>query len=1221
MNNHPHPTHTGPLTDVDPDLRSNLEELAVLRVSARSLQKLANVEENGRRLLDHVRSIQYLDQLPEDLLDDTPRGQTLRAEHGVVPLLRRHASPYADQPNAVMGYLVPAPPDGVVVFIHDSAAEGNVIVPGDPLPRVAFAEFLVTAFATYPSLAHCYFPEWARWIRDEHPAQRIKEASQRFGVTLWNGQRAVDLVTASGTLITGVEGSNATGERRNIRRRTTVGTLNALTAGKKKAAAAWPYAHRLLPLGYDLPRNERGDFVTIGEGKTRWRLIRVAPPTEVAALRRMLQLVAQGAPWADCAKPLVEANIRCRGQLHAGLTYDRLTRSQLATAARSTINEANLKLWESGWYERDKHVPIPTDGDLDGYPVVPRHGTFGLIEIRSYFGLPENGFLDPATAAQIRARLRRREPKDGDQDSHVALLAYCQPYRDTDDDAFTHERRIVRNGDNYTLRERGRKSSFDSRGNRRGWSNTEGTSLLTVRCKDLEAGLGHALAAALTRIATQLAPLQLRERPAHDPNRQLSERIKALETERDQHRTDGKAADRLATASINHDPAGALRHSANATDHFQAAAAIEVRIAELRTELANLKPAETGHGVIDLTNAATLAGLLIGYAGNTAPLEVNQALRQLGLDTLRLQVDPDNSRRVTWTLTLSLPLLDGTTAELPLHGVVRNRRRDQSAAETEAQLTDALARDFLHDAMPLDALADRYTIPRARVVDLLRSWLASHQVRRRGLRGAIVDLPAELTETRLALWSALTGDQDAAQHLARLRTHLAHTYLRDINHPNAWVRRECGLARRALRAMVDALPASGADGVDIGDLARVVGATETEIHRLCGNPDSSGRTDGRYVAVLVRDPLNRRIVRMRPCPHPDCPAAPGHRWLSHYLPVPETDGHHGLICPTCMRLGDPALADLTLPASYLEEAWDGPANPSNFDLGAGPATVIGNPATYLPGSRLPRTGRLYNITEAGTLLGISNYAVRTWILDPDDPLPSTRRTAPGGSRYVLTRETLDSILDSPTLQALRQTHPRQEEPTETGLLTMKQISAATGVVDHFLRARVNAGLLSPVGRKHLGAGSSASMLFTPDVLDGTTRPDGTPAPLPAEWVQRHHSRLLTTARAAKRVGRTAAEVKAAMNARQLEYRTTDGGTRMLEPEIVDAWDENLRTHGPLLTPHEAAQHIGVTYDHLHAAAESGAVASSRTPGGHRRFTAGALTEWQRAGLPPRPTPR
>lgn len=1216
---------SNPLAGIDPDILPTLAEMAVLRVSARDRSKLANIEETGRRLLGHVRSVAYLDTLPENLLEDTAAAEELRRRHGVITLYRRHASPYAEQPGAIMGYFVPAPPDGGVLFIHDSAADMNVFVPDDALPRVAFAELLVAIYAANPTLATCYFTEWSRWIRDEGPAQRVKTASQLYSVALWNGNRPVDLISTGGSLITEIEGKATSSERKAIRKRTTVGVLNALTEGKKKDRPAWPYAYALLALGYDLARDDRGDFITIADGKTRWRPIELAAASEITAHREMLKLLANGETWTRSGKPLVDAKVRCRGQAHDGLTYDQLTPKQLERAVRSMVNERNLTLWETGWYERDKDVPVPTEGDLDGYEVTPRHGTYGIIDIRSYFGLPEGGFLDAATAAAIRERLAQRGTKDGDQNTDVALLAYLKPYSDTNKDDFTWQRRISATADNYVLRQRDRASCFDRRGHQRGWDQHEGDLVLTVRRNALETDIAAELGAALAAIATQLAPLQLRKRQPTDRRKQVQDALQAQRVERDNLAAAAEAADKLAlacqTPGEHFDPAAALRWSATGTANRAAVDAVNETIHRLEDEL-RLLDADAEHCAdIDLSVAATLAGVLLGYAGHPAPIEINQLLRRHGLDTLRLDLDPTNSRRVHWSVTLTFDLVDGTPAELQLNGTLRNFRRDQDSDRTTEELGEALAEDFLRHGHALDRLTTRYGITRPYAVDLLRSWLTRHGVVKRGLRGAIVDLPSDMTETRAALWSALSGDLLAGQQLQPLRRKLGATYLSDrLHHPNAYVRTDCTLARRALNAMVDALPASGTDGVDVAALARAIGVTQTEINQLCGDTANTGRTDGRYAGILVRDKLNPRIVRMRPCPHSDCDAASGYRWLSYYLPVPETADYNGLICPSCERLPDLKYKDLRLPASYFDTPWDGPAAAGNFPLGDGPATIPGDPARYRPGSRLPRSGRIYSLTEAATELGITNYALRSWAQADTDPILSTRIQGARGGKFMFSRETLDAAAASDRLRHLQTTAPRIKDQPIEGLLTLKQITAATGVAEHFLRNRIDSGLLQPTLRQLIGGGGIASMLFSPDVLEPHERPDGTPAPLPRAWIERHQAHLLTAAKAAHQVGRTVKEVNSAMRDGALAFHLTDRGTRMIDPTALAGWDRALTENGPMLTPQAAADHVGIGYERLRTAARTGALPSTQTSGGHRRFTLAALDRWKHAGCPTSATP-
>lgn len=177
---------------------------------------------------------------------------------------------------------------------------------------------------------------------------------------------------------------------------------------------------------------------------------------------------------------------------------------------------------------------------------------------------------------------------------------------------------------------------------------------------------------------------------------------------------------------------------------------------------------------------------------------------------------------------------------------------------------------------------------------------------------------------------------------------------------------------------------------------------------------------------------------------------------------------------------------------------------------------------------------------------------------------------------------------------------------------MQQTPKAAGVAEHYLRKRIDQGLLTPVGRRNLGRGGVASMLFTPDVLDQRPRDREGPAPLPAEWVTRHQSHLLTVGRAADRVHRTIKKINADLNSGDLTFYLTDGSTRLVDPEVLERWDEDARAGGPVMTPTAAAAHAGVNYETLYEAAQRGVLPLSPHPGwppALSRARPGPLERW------------
>lgn len=1189
-------------------MSQEVRHLVVIRVSEQSLAALSSQTELGKRLNSAVPAIQRLADLPSGILSDNADGDALRRAHGVVPVYRRDASPYAQSPGAVMGFAVPAGADGVVLFIHDSAAQANVLVPDDTLPRVAYSELILGIFKNVPSLEQAYFNDWKRMVRNELEGHKLFESARLHGVGLTVADKEVDLVSTGGRVVASIEGGQASGERDGIRRRTTGGVLNALHSGGDGEPPAWPYAEELRPLGWDFVRDADGRVRTRAGGRDgRWRLIAPAID-EIAAVRDMLVLVGEGRPWRVCAEPLVRDRVACRGSDYAGKSYADMPSEARGRSVANLVRE-HLAKWETGRYQKVKNVPTPHDGTFEGFPVTPRHGSYGEIEIDIDLGLPEGGFLSPETADLIRERLAKRETKDGVGATTTSLLSYLKPYRDKEGgDDFTWERRLVRQGDCYILRQRLASAAVDARGRARGWKADDGTVLLTVRRTDLEASIAAAVAEAVRHVGDQKLAVTVRHPRRDDEVGRLSEQICELEAKVENVRAEAAAADKLASLAVsgeapNH--AAATRHMASATAHYAEAERLSARLDDVWRARQTAEADQSENEIADLSTAAAVAGCLIGYAGNEVPLEVNQALRGVGFDTLCLDVDPSNSRRVCWTLSLDLPLEGGGLAQISIGGTVRNRRRDQDANTTRHELDAAIAEGFLRQGLSLESLGRSFGKNRAAVVTSLRDYLSRNGIRRRGLRSAIVDLPVEMTETRLALWGVVSDDLDSSAHLASLREHLGHVYCGDLDHPNAWVRTDTTLVRKALRVMADAQAGPGCDGVSIDALARTIGASRTQINTLCGDRAATGSTAARFRGVLVRDTTNPDLVRMRACPHDNCSAAKGSRWLSHYLPVPETDGYHGLICPSCHRLPDSQLADLYLPASYLDHFWDGPANAANFDLKIGSATREREPAAYQPSSRLPRRSRVYSISEAASHLGITDAAVRRWIKDEEDPLACRRLSGRGGLKYGIAEETLQWARTHPRLQELRQRSPRPDG-VGSDFITLRELSKRTGVAEHFLRDRAVAGGMGAYEHKNLTGKGQAHLVVSRTVLNADAPKAGT-ALLPAEWIDRHQEGLLLIGDAAARAGQTPSVIRDAVRTGQLRSFLTDGGThRFAEPD-VDAWAAERRQKG--LTPKAAAERTGVNTEMLRAAAARGDLQATKTVGGHRRYPIASLDAW------------
>lgn len=1047
--------------------------------------------------------------------------------------------------------------------------------------------------------------------RSEAGAQRTFDASRLFRVDLWINGDKVDISSVGGKMSAGFNTTSASAERDDTRRRTTAGQMSALVSGEAGEPRAWPYAVHRMPLGYGPILDDRRKPLTRAGGKNgRWKLIGV-DLDEVDAVREMLRLVAEGRPWPECAVPLVEARVRCRGPQWEKFTYDQVEEPLGRTVANMVAYPGNLELWLTGKYSRLIEVPVYSEGDFEGFEVQPKHGTFGHVAIESDFGLPDGGFLDEDTAAAIRARLGSRELKDAEQVDDYSLLSWLKSYRDCDGDDFTWERHLTKAAAYYVVRQRDRRAAIGRSGKARGWRPGEGKIVLTVGRVELEAALANAIRLAVAAVADQRLLVHIRAAGATDRLAGLEERLRETEVSAGRLRGEAETSDRLAGLAVSGarpDEAAARRHMITASDKHKAADEQQSAATRLRSEIDQLREHDEEQVVVDLSSPVAVGAYIEGHIGQNVPLAIGQVLRQLGLETLRLEVDPHNDRKVNWSLELNLPTINGARVTLPVSGVVRNRHRDPAGAVGSAEKVDAaIAEEFLRNPAELEDLTASFGKTRPQVVDSIRRHLSRTGFFKRGLRSAVVDMPAAFAETRLALAGHVLGAPEIAEHLGAFGSYVVARYTSDLRHPNAYVRRDTTLARKALRVMSEASAEVLTAGIPIERLARSLGVSRTQVSYLCGDRSKSGATKERLMGVLVRDQLNPGIVRMKQCPHPDCVAAEGHRWLSHYLPVPETDGYSGLLCPHCRRLPDPELAEVYFPDAYFDTFWEGPSDSAHCDLRRAPITFAAAPDRYRAGLPLSGVERVYSLREAAARLEITDGALRGWIKDLDDPLPSTRLSGPGGNiKYALTEATLEEAQGSVRHRQLLNSSPRPSGLQDAEYATLRELAAHVNVAEHYIRDRALRGEMGPTEYKNLNSIGAAHLVVARTVMNFDEPAAGTQL-LPAGWIARHRDGLLLMAAAAELSRQTPSQIRAAVKAGALRSYVTDGGTHRFAREDVEEWAQ-ARAEAPL-TPQKAAALAGCSPDELRRAVAREELTAAKTAGGHLRFNAAVVRAW------------
>ena len=287
--------------------------------------------------------------------------------------------------------------------------------------------------------------------------------------------------------------------------------------------------------------------------------------------------------------------------------------------------------------------------------------------------------------------------------------------------------------------------------------------------------------------------------------------------------------------------------------------------------------------------------------------EVSDAFVAVFRDTFRLVPDETNPRLAWWSGTAHVTR-NGETVTHPSGRVpLVNQRRTPTSVSSPPGLAEALAAVHLRDGLSLWETLDLHQGERKSALTRIRGWLADKDVIKRGLREALLDCP--IPQTRLAVWATVAGDHAASAHLQPgFRQHLGTVYLSNQHHHFHWVYGRAHLARRALNAMLG--QTRHGEGVLVHELARTLSASVGEINYL-----TDGGATSKFTKVLVRDRANRSVVRLRACPHEDCPAAQGHRWASHYIPVPETlvDGGDGLNLPRLPAPPERALCRRCLP--------------------------------------------------------------------------------------------------------------------------------------------------------------------------------------------------------------------------------------------------------------------------------------------------------------------
>ncbi len=1087
-----------------------------LRVSAQNPKELkANVNAASTKLRSHpaIAHLQTLD-VEALLLDKSAAGERLRRSVGLIEIRRANAHRYALNPGQLMGWALPLREHAaVILMLFDSAADPTVDNPDEPLPGNAVSSVLAEV-CLMDEIHRLYVAEWDRWVRSPHFGAAVRAAAQLGGVDIYEGTERIDITTTEGTMVAGMKDGTASGERNGIRKRTTRGVLTKILGVSGRIE--WPYAEVLLFPAYELAyKRQRGD-----DGKThRTRYLQSATGQHADGWQAWAHAVAEGGTFLAAGKHLAAHKVPVRGTRHVNpdgtaKTYDQLTEQQLERASR-TLAE-HVRLLRAREYMVDKGVPfaIRRDQDFEGFAVDHddrRPGRFGSIQ--RVVDLPEHciDLTDDQWDAWER-RIHDRTPRDTRTDGPRAPFADVRQQwfvtaagerREAGDPDWTHNLRIVANGDTYEVFRRAREEAHNDRGELRGWNSREGEQLFSVRRRDLDTGYARAGIAQAAAHIGAFEPVVIDPRPLPDPaeqERRRTERLAELE------HLIVVATDAVDDAGVVHERATERGRGIEQATASLVAARTDLKVLTEEQEALVLSPAPTETAVpartvqVDTSTPARLFGILDGAAGHRMPRAVSDLLHRLSRARVDVRPDPLLPRMLRITDVLDWPAEDGTVVPLRICFPVENRKRDLDEAARENARRETAAALILRDGYTVDAVAEQLDWTRAETVTRVRAWLKDHHpvnVPSRGGRSAIVDCPS--AETKRAVWDALTGAVPAEgdQRFAEL---VVPRYLAQVRHANSWVRRDVTLERRILD-VITTLLGQGIDvdaGLHAADLAGRAGCTTQQVMFLCDGPGD------RYRGILERVPGPGRRVRPRRC-------AAGHPLL-HVLPTLETEAWSGLLCQTCRATPD----GTDLPPGYFE-LWNGPDG-QHHDLGKTPGTVLTEaPPPVAPGAR-PRP--MLTIGEAAAYLQVSTSALRQW---SDDGLVACEQRP---RRYD------QRVLDSADVWALaaRWQATYGQRTTDDGRLSLAQATERLGVPEHYLRA-----FLLETGRLAAARGGvrGNTLLFQVTDVDA----------VPQEWRDRHAADLIGIGAAAEAVGMTVPQLRAAAIAGRIPSLVTDGGTR------------------------------------------------------------------------------
>lgn len=918
--------------------------------------------------------------LPREVRAPGKINDHLRTTHGVIPL------DYSDVPHSGgrrtrLGYAFLG---GSILwlFIMNSAAEGNLPAwPGDStdLGRNAFTELVAnTAVALYETGSSdlaLRFAFWSRMDREDHHGSRLRAVVRRRpGMSLWDGNRRVDLHDPSSQIVNAVSSGLSNASILEFKAATYIGNLNHLAENK------WEKPESFLPLGYRFRRETNAEgFTTTFKGEV------VVDDTWKPAVKELSELAANGATWKEVGRRAAELRVPLRSVSAKGKTFASLDDEALGRAAKMLFgNPSYISVWRNGTRVVRRRSMIDGAEKVRGRQLSFEDGNSrGYVDTVVTWPLPPGGW---GVAEDVWTRIADRLAREADRASRVKTpsgVAAC----DRDRRAFSgsptwrageHEFRLrPETPTAYRLRRRDAKDGKDGNGSPRGWRKEEGDVIAVVNGMDLHSSMSRELEAALRRLVdggAEIGPipvLSVASARRHDERRR---QLSHLVAEADELERRAVAFDELAvTAQLTQQAGQAERYVTEAASARERATAKREEASRagalVESGLASGEPV-----VLNLADPMVVAVALRRFPQHV-PAPLVDALARLGItDSLRLVLGDDETT-CHWCAVCHIPIAgEDAHAVIPIQGVVpnvalpRGRERERREGVAEAQ-----ARLLLVDQAELADVAEMYHEEPSRISVRVKTWLRAHGVRANGLANAAMECP--IAETRRCIFYACAGDEDVIRDLApAFVEHVKSVYLGDegMMHWTPGPMRPQRLLLRALSTAGDCIAIKH-------DVAASLGLTPRDVARIARG------WDGHFSIV---DRRGYQELRLRRCPHPDCSGSPGR--LTEYLVTPET--RKGLLCAACRR--SPESPHVVFPTTYLKP-WEGP----KVRLGATSAPVLLD------------SERLLTTREAASQLGRST----TWV---SKTLTPARKV--GNSSYFHPAEVQAKLIE---IRSRRTIHP------------------------------------------------------------------------------------------------------------------------------------------------------------------------------------------------------